>query len=273
MTRHDQPGAGVTVGIPFFSATLADQFRLSVDSILCQTLQPDVVHLIQDGPVSDDVSALAEGYCASHPNVERIVIPAWRGLPYALNVSILRTWTPYYARMDADDISHPDRLRRQVSFLEEHPHTDILGTWVMEFAQDPFREQGFLKRLPTEPGQIEAFFHYRNPLAHPSVMFRRSVFARIGLYDCEFATDQDLALWARALKMRVGIANLPEVLLFHRAAALANKRSGIRRVYRQARARFSYNTWSPTLNLLKVSALLFRLLPEPVRVWGYRRLR
>lgn len=273
MTVDQSCRSEVTVGIPYHVGTAADQLRLAVDSILSQTLRPCVVHLVQDGVVSREVQALAADYVSSHAHVKHLMIPDNRGLPYALNLSILNTSTEFYARMDADDVSHPERLGKQVDYLRKHPDIDILGTWVIEFAHEPFEDGGFVKRLPTDPAAIAAFFHYRNPLAHPSVMFRRTVFARIGLYDTEFRTDQDLALWGRALKMGVGISNLPEVLLFHRARDLASRRSTWARVRRQARARYSYNTCSPLLNVLKVFALLFRLLPLPVRVWGYRHLR
>jgi glycosyltransferase involved in cell wall biosynthesis len=262
----------VTVGIPFYAGTKAEHFRLAFDSILSQSLRPYEVHLIQDGPISSELETLVTAF-TSYDCVTHLIIPQNVGLSYALNLSILHTSTPYYARMDADDVSHSTRLEKQANFLLENQAIDILGTWVLEFKHDPLYEEGFLRKLPTDLSQIRAFFHYRNPIAHPSVMFRRGVFARIGLYDLRFSGAEDLELWARALRMNIGIANLPEVLLYYRMSGVVDRHSSLDRVVRQARARYRYNTWSPKLNLLKIMALLFRLAPYPVREWGYRNLR
>jgi glycosyltransferase involved in cell wall biosynthesis len=263
----------VTVGIPFYAGTQAEHFRLAVGSILQQSLAPHQVHLIQDGPVSQGVEEIVRSYLANYSNVKHLLIPQNTGLSYALNLSILHTSTHYYARMDADDISHSERFRKQVDFLEKHPEIDVLGTWALEFEKTPSQENGFLREMPTTPEQIRAFFHYRNPLVHPSVMFRREVFAKIGLYDTSFRTDQDLELWSRALKKRIGITNLPEALLYLRVDGVIERRSEPIRVLRQARARYRYNTWSPKLNLLKAMTLLFRLMPYQIRAWGYENLR
>jgi len=263
----------VTVGIPFYAGAKADHFRLAIDSILSQSLRPYEIHLIQDGPISNDLSALVTSYATSYDYVKHLLIPENSGLSYALNMSILYTSTPYYARMDADDISHPTRLEKQVTFLLENPAIDILGTWILEFKHDPTHEECFLRKLPTDPIQIRSTFHYRNPLAHPSVMFRRDVFAKIGLYNTKFTSEEDLELWARALSMGVGITNLPEALLYYRMTGVINRRSEFGKVLQQVIARYKYNTWSPKLNLLKILAILFRLAPYRVREWGYRNLR
>jgi len=263
----------VTVGIPFHAGIKAEHFRQAVESILSQTLLPQQVHLIQDGPVPEELAALARSYAADHCFVQHLVIPVNSGLPYALNRSILLAGTRYYARMDADDFSHPERLKKQVVYLEQHPEIEILGTWALEFQQDPGREVGVLKKMPLERTDIESFFHYRDPFVHPSVMFRREVFAKIGLYDIRFRTNQDTELWARALKFKAGVANLPEALLYFRAEGIVKKRANLNSVARLVKARYRYNTWSLKYNFLKAVSLLFRLLPPRLQEWGYRNLR
>ncbi len=269
--ENNQPG--VTVGIPFHAGIKAEYFRQAVESILSQTLPPQQLHLIQDGPVPEDLAGPARSYAAAHRFIRYLVIPVNSGLPYALNLSILSSDTRYYARMDADDISHPWRLQKQVAYLEGHPEIDILGTWALEFRQNPVAEEGVLKKMPLGREKIESLFHYRDPFVHPSVMFRRSVFERIGLYDPRFRTNQDTELWARALRLKVGVANLPEVLLYFRAEGVVKKRANPASLYRLAKARYRYNTWSLKYNVLKITSLLFRLLPSRLQEWGYRNLR
>lgn len=270
-TDFDRPG--VTVGIPFHAQTELEHFRLAVDSILNQTQPPVEIHLIQDGPVGGELAALARAYALAARKVRLLVLPLNCGLPLALNFSILGSRSCYYGRMDSDDIAHPERLARQAAFLDQNPRVDIVGTGAIEFLQDHRTEKGVLKLMPPDEAGIRKLFHYRDPFIHPSVMFRRPVFARTGLYDPRFRTNQDTELWARALKAGVGVANLSEPLLYFRAAGMVRKRADLKGVVRLARARYRFNTWSPPLNFLKIASLLFRFLPHGVQQWGYRRLR
>jgi hypothetical protein len=176
----------------------------------------------------------------------------------------------YYARMDSDDIAYPQRIEKQVTYLEAHRDIDILGTWALEFEQDPVAHQGFLRQLPTEQSEIEAMFHYRNPFIHPAVMFRRSVFAKIGLYNANFL-DEDLELWSRAFQKRIKVANLPEPLLYYRFSGSIQRRA--ERVLYHAKARYQFNTWSPKLNALKLMSLGLKVMPFEIQEWAYKHLR
>jgi glycosyltransferase involved in cell wall biosynthesis len=266
--------SSITVGIPFFAGSSPEQFQASVDSILTQTLCPDEIHLIQDGSISEELNQLVEAYVASFSYVKRLVIENNAGLAHAINYSLLNTITTYYARMDSDDIAHPQRLEKQVAYLTAHQDIDILGTWALEFETDPLTEVGFIRQLPTEQTDIEAMFHYRNPFVHPAVVFRRSVFAKIGLYNINFV-DEDLELWSRALQKKVKVANLPEVLLYYRFSGSIQRRAErvFYHVFYHAKARYQFNTWSPKLNMLKLMSLLLKFLPYEVREWAYKNLR
>jgi len=172
--------------------------------------------------------------------------------------------------MDSDDIAHPQRLEKQVAFLNAHPDVDILGSWALEFEEDPLTEKGFVRQLPTESSEIESMFHYRNPFVHSTVVFRRSVFAKIGLYNVNFL-DEDLELWSRAFQKKIKTANLAEVLLHYRFKDSIQRRS--ERVLYHAKARYQFNTWSIKLNVLKVLSLLLKIMPYWVQDWAYKNLR
>ncbi len=264
---------GVTVGIPFYSGTDVEQLQGAIDSILSQTLTPYEIHLIQDGPVSEKLESMVHNYLESYDNIKLLQISENKGLPYALNLSILYTSTCYYARMDADDISHVERLKKQFYFLEENPGIDILGTWAAEFEKQPDDENVLIRKMPTKLGEIRDLVHYRNPLIHSSVMFRKNIFANIGLYNTKFINVQDLELWGRALKNDIKITNYPEVLIYYRVTDLVKKHSSLKRVIWQAKARYSYNTYSLKLNILKVLILVFQMLPHQIKALFYERLR
>ena len=175
--------------------------------------------------------------------------------------------------MDADDIAHPERLKKQLDFLENHLEIDILGTWAIEFEECPISGQGITRKPPIDKTHIYSMIHYQNPLIHPSVMFRRAVFAKIGLYDINFKRDQDLELWGRAIRMKMGITNIPEVLMYYRNTGVLKRRSDFKRVLNMARIRYRYNTWSPKLNILKILTIIFPLLPVYIQVWGYKKFK
>ena len=261
----------ITVGIAFHSATIASQFCEAIDSILNQTLLPSELHLIQDGPVQDELIEIVNDYIKSASFIKHIPLSQNLGLSHAINISILNTTSKYYARMDSDDISMPDRLQKQVFFLEENQDIDIVGGWAKEFETSSNLEGGFIRKVPCLRTDMEKVLHYRNPLIHPTVVFRRSVFAKIGLYDVMFRMEEDLELWTRAFKAQVGITNLPEILLYYRFTNSVTRRSAAVRY--QIRARYKYNTYSLKLNLLKFMSISLRFLPGRVQIWAYKNLR
>jgi len=263
----------ITVGIPFYAGTKANELKKAIDSILSQSLKPTEIHLIQDGLVSKEIRILIKSYLNSYDFIKYFFIPKNKKIAYALNLSILNTSTTYYARMDSDDISHHNRLEKQFNFLEKNSEIDILGTWVLEFADDLNMEKGFVKKMPITKEEIYRFFHYRDPFVHPSVMFRMKVFAQIGLYNTYFPPAEDTELWARAIKMRVNVANLPEILYYQRMTGVIQRRSGFGSMIKEAKARYSYNTFSPILNILKIASICLRIFPNQIIQWAYRNLR
>ena len=263
----------VTVGIPFYCKTNPEYFIESVDSIIKQTLQPSKIHLIQDGLVSDELMQIIDSYSQNFQDLIEIISLDKKGLPYALNKSILKCDTKYYARMDSDDIAFETRLEEQILYLEDNVDIDIVGSWAKEFDGKFDETYNFINKRPSNQFEIEKYFHYMNPLVHPTVVFRVSVFDKIGLYDEKFYTDQDLELWSRALKNKVGISNIQKPLLYFRIEGRQKRRSKFSAIKRQIIARYSYNTLSMKLNILKIASILFRLLPEKIRLWGYKNIR
>ncbi|SNS43509.1 Glycosyl transferase family 2 [Anaerovirgula multivorans] len=266
---------GITVGIPFYKNSKKNELKLAIDSILNQTLLPYEIHLIQDGPVTKEIEEVVRYYVNTlkEVKIKHILIPQNVGLAQALNISILATNTCYYARMDADDISHPERFKKQYDFLEVNRNVHILGTWEVLFQDELNYTKGFLKKVPTTEKEIHNFFHYRSPFVHASVMFRTIIFSKIGLYNISTKKIEDYELWARVLKNKVGVANIPETLYFMRYTEAMERRFGFDAFLKRLKIQYSYNTPSPKLNLLKIASLVFFLLPNSIKRWGYNNLR
>ena len=127
--------------------------------------------------------------------------------------------------MDADDISLPDRIEKQICFLNEHPEIDVVGGAINEIDEEGC-ESGKTIVYPATPTECKKFLRKRNPLAHPAVLFRKSFFDKIGhCYRPEYRKNQDTMLWYDGLMHGVNIANLPNVVLkFRMTEALFKKR-------------------------------------------------
>ncbi len=185
--------------------------RESIDSILYQTFGDFEFILIDDGSTDDSGSFLKN---LSDPRVKLLVNPSNIGLTASLNIGLDLARGKYLARMDADDISEPLRLERQVGFLEAHPHIGIVGC-----SRHLIDEEG--KSIAIAPAlEDDLAIRWKclmgNPFAHPTVMIRRQVLLDNALrYDRSFRTAQDYELWTRLLPCTQS-ANLPDPLVRYR---------------------------------------------------------
>jgi len=117
--------------------------------------------------------------------------------------------------MDADDLARPKRLEQQVTYLERHPEICVLGTAVTCIDEQGSPLPLSLDTGPTEPSAIRIELAKRNPLAHPTVVFRRAEILALGGYRPFFAQAEDYDLWLRVAE-RHDLAMLPEPLLLYR---------------------------------------------------------
>ncbi len=268
----------VCAGIPFHKGTEISHLKLSIDSIINQTYPLNEIHLIQDGSVNKEITQMIEKYVNENDNIKHFKLETNRGLAYALNYSILNTESDYYLRMDSDDISLEKRLETLMIEIEKDDTIEILGSSITEFYDETLEKSiknNSIKelRVPLDKKEIKKAFHYKAPMYHVTVLFKKEVFAEVGLYNSKYRRTQDLELWSRVLKKDINIMNIEKSLVFVRAEHFVESRSSFRSILRQAKIRYKYNTWSPKLNILKISSILFRFLPKKIRVWAYNKLR
>lgn len=137
------------------------------------------------------------------------------GVPSSMNVLFRRASGPYVTRHDADDVSYPERFARQVAFLEGHPTIGVVGTRVRLIDGDdrPLDLPLFTAKFSNE--EIQAELLRDNCLCQGSVMFRRELLARVGLYDESNIGSEDYDLWLRMAEV-TEFAILDEVLYQYR---------------------------------------------------------
>ena len=136
------------------------------------------------------------------------------GLTRSLNKGIELAKGKYIARMDADDISLPERLEKQVQFLEENNHIVVLGSWFYGIDENGLINSEF-KTHDNEENIIKDLF-FLNPLGHGSVMFVKEFITSIGGYNPSFIRTQDYDLWIRVVANHGRIINIPLFLLKYR---------------------------------------------------------
>lgn len=118
------------------------------------------------------------------------------------------------ARLDSDDVWLPEKLEKQVAFLESHPEIGILGTQIENFSEEYAVQEAL--PYPLHDTEIKKMlFDERNPFAHPSVMIRTDVFHRCGVYDEIYRHCEDYQYWMKASKY-FQFANLPDALVKYR---------------------------------------------------------
>lgn len=203
--------------------------KLAVESILNQTYKNFDFYIQCDGPIRKEV----EEYIFSLTD-KRIKIQKRaenKGLAHSLN-DLLAVVMPqgyeYIARMDADDISVLDRFEKQIGYLEKHHDIDCLGGAINEIDEGG-EDRGKITYYPCSPEKTRAFFAKRNPVAHPTVIMRRTIFEKSGCYyPVDFVRNEDTMLWYKSYMGGAKIANLPDVLLNFRMtdAMFTQRRNG-----------------------------------------------
>jgi glycosyltransferase involved in cell wall biosynthesis len=197
----------VTVLMPVYNAER--YLREAINSILGQDFSDFEFLIIDDG--STDGSAAVIASCADSRFRVLSHGQNW-GIVRTLNQGLAAAGGDYIARMDSDDVSLPARLRQQVRFMDENPDVAVCGTFYRSFGAG--RERTV--RLPRDPETLRTMLLFASPLAHPTVMIRRSFLVSHDLsYREEDRHFEDMGLWKECAE-RGRIANLPRVLLRYR---------------------------------------------------------
>lgn len=250
-----------------------EYFRAALQSTLDQSLRPGIesrIFLGVDGPIPDALEQVIQDYSDQLFVVERSNTN--RGLANSLNALISRlTDEEFVFRMDADDLSLPDRYQAQLDYLTTHPEIDILGTAITEVdcVTGEERNVAFCR----SPQDAIETIHRRVPVAHPTVCFRRRVLNTVGGYP-PAGTNEDVALWFECLRVGFKFDNLKQAYLRFRISETFWRR----RSFRKARSEFmcylrgiyALDGLFTTKFAYPMLRLMVRLAPVSVSRWIYR---
>lgn len=208
MTSRSTPRVSVLMsvrdGMPWLESAVA--------SILGQTLADLELIVLDDGSRDGTGRFLA----SLHDVRLRVVHQSPVGLTASLNRALGLARAPLIARLDADDYAVPERLARQVAFLDAHPDVGVLGSAAREVDREGREVE--VVRPPLDDVTIRRTLIRRNPFVHSTVVVRRAVLDRAGAYDERLTVAQDYDLWMR-LAAVTRLANVPDTLVTRRLLA------------------------------------------------------
>lgn len=182
----------------------------AVQSILCQTFPDFEFIIINDGSTDRTPQILSE---FDDPRV-KVVSQLNRGLTVSLNNGIRLARGEYIARMDADDVSEPQRLEQEVKLLDRHPDVALVACWYKVI--DEYGEVLASRKLPVDSKQLAMLLKDENPICHGSVLIRKKVLEDVGLYNESLRYAQDYELWLRMLHKSYKFGAVPEFLYRYR---------------------------------------------------------
>jgi glycosyltransferase involved in cell wall biosynthesis len=215
--------------VPVYDGDRPDHIRRAMRSAVDdQTVRPDQVVIVRDGPVRDELArCLDELQRATPVPVTFVPLRVNRGLGPALDQGLAASWFDVIARMDADDVAMPHRFEVELPLIAD---ADIVGAGLYEFVADTNDIVG--QRVPpTDPAQIRRYARMHDPFNHPTVVYRRQAVLAAGGYG-DLPLMEDYALFARMMADGARPANVAEPLVFYRVGAEAFRRRGGARLLR-----------------------------------------
>ena len=195
-----------------------EYLRLAIDSMLNQTVAPDEIIMVEDGPLTDELYAVLNEY----PMLHRIKNEENLGLGLALNVGLKECRNELVARMDTDDCSKPERCEKQLARFWEKPYLAIVGSHIDEFVGEPSNVIS-QRIVPTTSEEIYNFAKKRSAFNHPAVMYSKTAVLENKGY-ADLKRNQDVDLFGRMQFEGYKAENIDESLLWFRSSDELAKR-------------------------------------------------
>lgn len=240
-------------------------------SIFNQTVKPNEIILIKDGPLTSELNAVIKKY-KDIKDIDLIIheFSENKGLALALQKGIELCNFEYIARMDSDDIARNDRFEIQVNNLITEPNVDIIGSHIIEF-DDCIENVLSARKVPLNHFDILNYSKKRNPFNHMTVMYKKSAVINSGNYQrLNGPGYEDYDLWIRMITSGYICKNINDYLVYARTGKEMYKRRGDIKRLKTAlnfRRKLYKNGYINFLQYFKsyTATLLFILVPQFIR--------
>lgn len=212
-----------SVSMCVYGGDNAEWFKTSVESVLNQTLVPNEIVLVVDGPVPDDLNAVILKL-EENDTFKVIRLETNQGHGIARKTGLDNCTNELVAIMDADDICTRNRFEKQIEAFRNYPDSDIVGGMITEFIDTPDNVVG--KRIvPLEDSEIKEYMQRRCPMNLVTVMFKKSSIEKVGGF-IDWYCEEDYYLWLRMALANMKFRNVDDVLVNVRVGKEMYQRRG-----------------------------------------------
>lgn len=200
---------------------IEDNFESLIQSIYTNTLLPNNILILVDGPISSNFQLNIE----NQKKIKKFDVYYHHiniGLANILNIGLKKIHTPWAIRVDGDDICLPHRFKKTIECI--HSEISIVGGYIKEIDENKVTR---IKKVPLQYQNIKSYLKYRNPFNHPTVAFRVDHVLSVGGYP-NLYLKEDYGLWVKMISKGYQGINIPEILVetsFNKASY--QRRSGI----------------------------------------------
>lgn len=262
-----------SVLLSVYAKEQASCLRESLDSLLHQTLLPNEIILVEDGPLTDSLKRTIQEYQNRCSFLKIVSLTQNQGLGKALNEGLKHCRYDLIARMDTDDIAHPERFETQLKVFQAYPEVDICSAWIEEFEGNPDHILA-TKKLPETHSEILKYARHRCPVNHPVVMYRKTAVLKAGGYE---GFPEDYRLWVKMLMNGARFYNVQKSLLYFRFSRdMIKRRGGWKYALADLRSQIDFYQ----LGLFGIPTLLYNILvrgfvrmtPSGLRQFIYQKM-
>lgn len=191
-----------------------------------QTKKPDEIVVVFDGPLTDRLYQVLNDFAQNKEDVVKYYPQEInRGLGEALRIGSEYCTGDYIFRMDSDDISHPRRFEKQISYIEANPQIDVLGTDIAEFYTNPYEGELRVRACPIDHDGIVEMGRKRNPMNHVTVCIKKLALQKCGGYESLLLLE-DYYLWLKMIVAGCVLGNINESLVYVRIGNGFNSKRG-----------------------------------------------
>lgn len=263
-----------SVSMCVYGGDNSEWFQTAVESILNQSLKPDEVVLVVDGPIPDELNEIVKIY-ERNPIFNVIRLEKNQGHGNARRMGLDNCKNELVAIMDADDISKSDRFEKQIEEFKKNQSLDIVGGNITEFIDD---EKNIVAEriVPANDAEIKAYMKKRCPMNLVSVMFKKTSVERVGGF-IDWYCEEDYYLWLRMALAEMRFANVSDIFVNVRVGKDMYKRRGGWKYYKSEAKLQKYMLKHKIINFPtylsnKTKRFIVQvLMPNNLRGWVFKK--
>ena len=247
-------------------------FSVAVDSIINQTLVPDEIVIVIDVEIPEATEKVIEEKKKKYSNFNVVRLSKNAGQSNALNKGLSNCTYNFVARMDADDISEPERFEKQINVFKQDNEVVVTSGYTLDISSNG--DDYGIRKVPLSFDEVKKYFKRRSPVNHGACMYQKDFVLKVGGYK-DFKQTQDYILWGDILKNGGVIKNIPEVLLKVRVDDNYSRKRTLLYIKEELKTQKYFYS----INMLNKKALivnffcrvLVRLLPSKMLFISYKK--